>query len=124
MAIHRNPVSFFGIREKSDWIAVISGFATDLDHYRCRGLWVAPSHRGQGLAHRLFDRVARQALEERRTLLWSLPRQQSFSSYAKFGFVQRSDWFMEGMDFGPNCYACVDLSSRSSVADIQTRLKA
>jgi len=41
--------------------------------------------------------------------LWTIPRQSSWPAYKNVGFIQTSDWFSEGVEFGPNCYASMTL---------------
>lgn len=98
--------SFWGVYEDNKIVGVNSGFRTDVHDYRSRGIWVDPQYRGQGIASLLFDALFVQAFEEQCTMCWSIPRQSALRAYTSVGFVQTSDFFDEGMEFGPNCYVC------------------
>jgi len=71
---------------------------------RSRGLWVDPEFRGKGYGYKILDRSCDMAGGLGAVLVWSFPRQSSFQTYEKVGFVQLSDWLEDG-EFGPNCYA-------------------
>lgn len=77
--------------------------------YRTRGLWVAPAHRGQGVAKRLMLAAFAQAQAEDCPLVWTFPRQSSMPFYSALGFRVYGDWL--GADdpfageFAPNAFA-------------------
>mgnify|MGYP003336814936 FL=1 len=76
---------------------------------RSRGLWVDPSFRGKGYAKIVLENSILQAKEWRAKHIWTVPRKSSWSSYQHVGFIQKTDWFNEGVEFGPNCYASMML---------------
>ena len=88
----------------NDIIGVNSGHRTDDTMYRSRGIWVNPLYRQKGIAGILFCEIEGQAMKEECVWLWSIPRQVALPAYKKYGFEQTSDFFDEGMEFGPNCY--------------------
>jgi GNAT superfamily N-acetyltransferase len=77
--------------------------------YRSRGIWVDPVYRGKGVAGILFCELEGQAMKEQCKSIWSVPREKALPSYVKYGFKQTSDFFNEGMEFGPNCYVIKEL---------------
>jgi GNAT superfamily N-acetyltransferase len=85
-------------------VAVNSGHRTSDNAYRSRGIWVDPVYRGQGLSTELFLALEAQAIKEGCEYMWSCPRWGSEFAYFAYGFEQTSEWFDEGMEFGPNCY--------------------
>lgn len=116
MAIYQTakPV-FFGIRTSaSEIIGVVSGFASSKKHFRSRGLCVLPTYRGRGLGVVLLKMVISSARELGFQLVWSFPRDSAFATYQRAGFRQVSDWFPNSEGLGRNCYAQVELPSRST----------
>jgi len=104
-AIERSTPTFFGIFDGEQLVAVTSGHKTSDTQYRHRGLYVLESHRRRGYAKELLGRVVAQARKEGCSMVWSLPRQGgSHRCHIEVGFEQTSDWFTEGVEFGPNCY--------------------
>jgi GNAT superfamily N-acetyltransferase len=71
---------------------------------RSRGLWVDEEFRGLGYGFKILDRTCDMAAGLGAELIWSYPRQSSFRTYEKVGFVQLSEWLENGEN-GPNCYA-------------------
>lgn len=100
--IHTSPVDFVCLRN-SDTVGVISGFITKPGLYRCRGIWVHPEHRGQGLSRLLFDAAEQNAVARGCDRIWSFPRHDALGSYLAHGFRQTSGWRWQG-EWGPNCY--------------------
>lgn len=102
--------SFFVLRDSSGTIrGTNSGYATGGGAYRSRGLYLDPAFRGKGFASILLGAVRDQALREQCSVLWSFPRASAMDAYARFGFERASDWFTDGMEFGPNCIATLRL---------------
>lgn len=101
---HSTP-TFFGAFSNDELIGVNSGFRTDVDSYRSRGLYVEHTYRRQGIAQLLLHAIEAQAIFEGHSLLWSMPRATSMPAYLKFGFVRVSNFFDENVEFGPNCFA-------------------
>lgn len=96
--------TFWGLYCNDGLIGVNSGYRSTDDAYCSRGLWIDENHRGKGLSKLLFVELEKQALSEGCQALWSIPRVTSFPAYKSFGFEASSDWFTEGMEFGPNRY--------------------
>ena len=96
--------TFWAVFDDKNIVAVNSGFSTSSTAYRSRGIWVDKTHRKLGVAQLLFDHIDKQAKEENKMVCWSIPRKEALPAYEKAGYIKCSDWFDEGMEFGPNCY--------------------
>jgi len=107
--IEDNIPTFFGAFIGDKCVGVNSGFKTDENYYRSRGIYVFPEYRRRGLAQNLLTAVQGQAYAERCKYLWSMPRQSALSTYEKFGFVRSSEFFDEKVEFGPNCFVVKSL---------------
>ena len=77
---------------------------------RSRGLWVDPAYRGKGLAKIILLKTIEKAKQGGATYLWTMPRKSALPAYVSVGFEQTADWFDQGVEFGPNCYAKVVLA--------------
>lgn len=71
---------------------------------RSRGLWVDDAYRGQGFGLQMLEETSKQAEYLGAFAIWSFPRQTSWSTYERAGYIQMSPWMSHG-EFGPNCYA-------------------
>jgi len=100
--------TFFAKTYKGKIVGVNSGHRTSDADYRSRGLWVDPNHRKKGYGIKLLQATLDQAKKEGCDLCWSFPRQSSLDTYTEAGFIQTSDWTMDG-EFGPNCYVLAKL---------------
>ena len=98
-----NP-SYFGCYDKEKLVGVISGYKSSVYQYRLRGVRVDEEHRGKGISTLLMEELEKQALSENCNMLWTMARKNSLFAYKNFGFVQVSEFFTEGVEFGPNCY--------------------
>lgn len=98
--------SFFGAIDKDKCVGVNSGFATNINLYRSRGLYIHKNWRKRGIAVLLLRAVEEQALQEDKKILWSMPRKSALKTYEKFGFIQTSTFFDKDVEFGPNCFVC------------------
>ena len=107
--IEVNSPTFFGAFIGDECVGVNSGFKTDENYYRSRGIYVFPKHRRKGLAQILLGAVQGQAWAESCEYLWSMPRKSALPTYEKFGFVKSSDFFDENVEFGPNCFVVKSL---------------
>lgn len=96
--------TFWGIYDGNELVAVNSGFRTEDDLYRSRGLWVDPSYRGKNLSQTLFEALFDQARLEGCVDVWSFPKYESIKAYERAGFQRVSAWITEA-DYGVNCYA-------------------
>ena len=72
---------------------------------RSRGLWVDPLFRGKGYARIVLECSILQAKDWQSSHIWTMPRVTALPAYQSVGFIQTSDWFDQGVEFGPNCYA-------------------
>ena len=100
--IHTSPVDFICVRDP-DIVGVISGFLSKQGLYRCRGIYVRPEHRGQGISRLLFAAAEQQAVARGCLRMWSFPRHDALPSYLAYGFRQTSGWRWSG-EWGPNCF--------------------
>lgn len=85
--------TFFGFIVNDELVGVNSGHMCNNKHYRSRGLFVDPKHRGNKYGSMLLSATIKQGISEGAELVWSLPRKTSFHSYEKAGFKLASDWF-------------------------------
>ena len=99
-----SPTFFAVYNNANKIIGVNSGHRTNEQVYRSRGIWVDPLHRKKGIAGILFCELEGQAMKEKCTSIWSIPREEALPAYIKYGFVKSSNFFDEDMEFGPNCY--------------------
>lgn len=101
--------TFFGLYIDNKIIGVNSGHKTKKDYYRSRGLWIDSLHRGSNLSLILLKKVDDQAIFENCKYVWSIPRQGALSAYIKNNYIQKSNFFNENVEFGPNCYVLKEL---------------
>lgn len=101
--------TFFGLFLDNNIIGVNSGHKTSNNFYRSRGLWVDTKFRGKNLSSYLLSAAEQQAIYEKCNYIWSIPRKKALNSYLKNGYLQTSNFFDQGMEFGPNCYTSKDL---------------
>ena len=102
--------TFYCAQARNEIIAVNSGFRTDNDIYRSRGLWVDPKYRGRGLSTILLERTVDQARREKCKYIWTMPRKNAVPAYEKVGIKQIGNkWFDEQVEFGPNCLSVLKL---------------
>ena len=102
----QDPI-FFGAIDKGVVCGVNSIVRTAPHQFRSRGLWVDPEKRRQGLGKDLLSWSISAARGHDAYEMWSAPRRDALPVYESVGFVRTSDWFDEGMEFGPNCYVLV-----------------
>lgn len=103
------PTFFAVYNNAGQIIGVNSGHRTEQRLYRSRGIWVNPLYRKKGVAGVLFCELFGQAMKEQCEAVWSIPRKSALSSYELYGFKKTSEFFDEGMEFGPNCYVYLEL---------------
>lgn len=106
-----SPAYFFGAFHGEQLIGVVSGHATGKSHFRSRGLFVESAYQRQGVARRLMQALKAHASQLGFELLWTSPRQSAWAFYEAFGFERCSGWIEENFEFGPNCYAKMDLNT-------------
>lgn len=86
--------TFFGLlNDHGDVAAVNSGHKCVDGSYRSRGLWVEPMYRGHRLGELLLIKSKMQSIVENAHCVWSLPKQTSFATYSRAGFILASLWF-------------------------------
>lgn len=107
---YEETVKFWGLRLHGKIMGINSCFQTDNLSCRSRGLWVDPEYRGHGLSKLLLQQAIEYAKKNNCSILWTLPRKSSLQVYESFGFIKKTDWFDEHMDFGPNCLAEIEVS--------------
>lgn len=105
MDIYKYKPVFFEVRRGNGIVGVISGFETAPGWFRSRGVWVDPLVTGQGCGRALMEAVEGAALDRQCANLWTIPRRSAMPYYESMGFKRTSDWFDEGVEFGPNAYA-------------------
>lgn len=100
---HTYTPTFWAVYDDNKIIAVNSGFRTEDELYRSRGIWVDYNYRGQSISKLLFSALENQAKLEGCLHMWSYPRKEAFPAYERYGFVRTSEW-IEGNKYGTNCY--------------------
>lgn len=85
------------ITQGNSIVGVMAGHKSGKREYRTRGLWVKETHRGKGIANKLFSIAEKQAKAECCRYLWSYPRLQALGAYQKagyesFGKPDRGEW--------------------------------
>ena len=109
--IFKENVDFWAARDRTNKkiLGVLSGHKTVDQKYRMRGIYVYEEVRKNGIAEQLFLSLKKRASSLGEQKIWTLARKDSFSFYKKMGFVQDSDWIGDQFEFGPNCYASLNL---------------
>jgi GNAT superfamily N-acetyltransferase len=97
--------TFWAARSDGKLIGVNSGFKTNDDIYRSRGLYVSPEHRGIGVSKILLKLTIATAKKENCRIIWTMPRKSALFAYENVGFRKIGKWIDEGVEFGPNCIA-------------------
>lgn len=109
---NRFTPTFFGfVNDHGDVVAVNSGHKCVDSSYRSRGLWVEPMYRGHGIGELLLIKSKMQSIIERTYCVWSLPRQTSWSTYSRAGFVLAGMWF--STDTSPANSYCISSNFNS-----------
>jgi GNAT superfamily N-acetyltransferase len=75
--------------------------------YRSRGLFVYPKFRNLGIGYKLLLETINQGKKESAKFVWSYPRNTSWKTYEKAGFILTSDW--EYSETGINAFCKIDL---------------
>ena len=96
---------FFWVAEHNDQvIGTISGFKTAEDQFRSRGIWIADSHRGQGMSSKLFAVLESRATACGCKTVWSYPRVSALPAYQKFGFDTVGEIIHSEDPYAPHIY--------------------
>ena len=103
--------TFFKLYINNKIAGVISGHKSDPESYRLRGIYIEKEYRGNSLSNILFDSIAKQAILENCTNVWSFPRKVSLFSYESAGFTQTTKFITKGVNYGPNCFVIKILNS-------------
>jgi len=108
--ISQQTAIFFAVYIDNYIVGVNSGFSTLDGGFRSRGIWVDPAYRKKGVGLMLLNAVINYAKQNRYSYAWSMPRQSALPAYQSAGFKKTSDFFDEGVEFGPNCFVRIDLN--------------
>ncbi len=99
--------TFFACVIDGEIAGVNSGHMCMNNDYRSRGLYVFEKFRGKGIGTVLLKATIEQAKEEEASLCWSYPKDTSWNTYAKAGFILVSEW--ESAENGTNAYCMIRL---------------
>lgn len=99
--------TFFAYMIDDKIAGVNSGHLCNNHHYRSRGLFVFDEHRKKGIGTQLLLATIEQAKTENAQLCWSYPRQDSWRTYEKAGFVLQSKFRPD--ETGLNAYCSIEL---------------
>jgi GNAT superfamily N-acetyltransferase len=113
MDIYKYKPVFFVAEENQEIVGVISGFQTAPGWFRSRGVWVDPQVTGRGYGRALMNALENSAVAHQCANLWTIPRQSAMPYYERMGFGRTSDWFDQGVEFGPNAYALKQMGNVS-----------
>jgi GNAT superfamily N-acetyltransferase len=91
-------------------IGVNSCIKTGTYEFRSRGLWVFSEYRKEGVSKLLLAEAIRYAKNDcGGRIIWSMPRKSALPAYLSVGYQQTTDFFDDGVEFGPNCFVKKDL---------------
>jgi len=99
--------TFFAYMIDDKIAGVNSGHSCSNQHYRSRGLFVFDEYRKRGIGTQLLLATIEQAKTEGATMCWSYPRQDSWKTYEKAGFVLQSEFKQD--ESGLNAYCNIVL---------------
>lgn len=109
--IYKNQVYFYKILVGDVLAGTNSVFKTGDGEFRSRGLFVFPEFRGQSLSRALLEEAIAYTKLNGGEVLWSIPRVSALSAYERVGFQKLRATDEQDMEFGPNVYAALRLSS-------------
>lgn len=99
--------TFFAYMIDGEIAGVNSGHMCNDNEYRSRGLYVFEKFRGKGIGTVLLKATIEQAAKEEASLCWSYPKDSSWNTYARAGFVLASEF--EISENGTNAYCMIRL---------------
>jgi GNAT superfamily N-acetyltransferase len=99
--------TFFAYMIDGEIAGVNGGHMCNDNEYRSRGLYVFEKFRGKGIGTALLKATIEQAVEEEAALCWSYPKDSSWNTYARAGFVLASEF--EISENGTNAYCMIRL---------------
>ena len=99
--------TFFAYIIDNKIAGVNSGHLCSNKQYRSRGLFVFDNYRKQGIGTQLLLATIDQARLEDASMCWSYPRQDSWRTYEKAGFILQSEFKQDESGF--NAYCSLDL---------------
>jgi GNAT superfamily N-acetyltransferase len=85
--------TFWGYIIGDDLIGVNSGHMCLESQYRSRGLFVYPEYRGLGIGTKLLQKTMAQGYSEKAILSWSYPRETSWKSYHRAGYITTNNLY-------------------------------
>lgn len=109
--IYKNEVYFYKIVVDDVLAGTNSVFKTGDGEFRSRGLYVFPEFRGRSLSRTLLEEAIAYTERQGGKVLWSLPRVRALPAYESVGFKKLRAAQDQDMEFGPNVYAALRLSS-------------
>jgi GNAT superfamily N-acetyltransferase len=101
------PPTFFGYYKDNKLVGVNSGHLCNDGSYRSRGLYVFPEYRQLGIGSTLLYETILQAKREDAYCIWSYPKQSSWHTYKKVGFILVSEWEQSELDI--NAYVSITM---------------
>ena len=99
--------TFFAYMIDGEIAGVNGGHMCNDNEYRSRGLYVFEKFRGKGIGTALLKATIEQAAKEEASLCWSYPKDSSWNTYARAGFVLASEF--EISENGTNAYCMIRL---------------
>jgi ribosomal protein S18 acetylase RimI-like enzyme len=93
---------FFATIVEDVVIATSSGFFSEENVFRMRGIWVHPDFRRKGLARIHIENLCALGDSLGAVKIWGITRQASFEFYRRVGFHQASPWYTKFPN-GPHC---------------------
>ena len=101
--------TFFAYTIDNNIVGVNSGHKCMDNGYRSRGLYVLPEYRGKKIGVELLIETIKQGTKENCKYVWSYPKESSWRTYRKAGFVLSSSF--EKSELGDNAYCRININS-------------
>lgn len=95
--------TFIAAIESNRIIGVNSGHLCKDNGYRSRGLYVHEQYRKKNVGYSLLCETIEIAKKEKADYVWSYPKQTSWKTYQKAGFVLSSPWEMSELGYNAYC---------------------